>query len=140
MKQKITPAIILLDDFDKFANEDKDHKNAEEYVTIQSCIDEIKNYDVFVIATANDLSLVPSSLLRAGRFDTTIEVKNPQGQDAEQIIKHYLSLKNSVADMDFKQLARILNGRSCAELETIINQAGIGLFFCLFFDSNCSKN
>ena len=24
--------------------------------------------------------------------------------------------------MDFKQLARILNGRSCAELETIINQ------------------
>ena len=69
------PSIILLDDFDKFANEDKDHKNAEEYVTIQSCIDEIKNYDVFVIATANDLSLVPSSLLRAGRFDTTIEIK-----------------------------------------------------------------
>lgn len=78
-----------------------------------------------MIATANDLSLVPSSLLRAGRFDTTIEIKNPKGQDAEQIIKHYLSLKNSVADMDFKQLARILNGRSCAELETIINQAGI---------------
>lgn len=120
-----TPSIILLDDFDKFANEDKDHKNAEEYVTIQSCIDEIKKYDVFVIATANDLSLVPSSLLRAGRFDTTIEIKNPKGEDAEQIIKHYLSLKNSVADMDFKQLARILNGRSCAELETIINQAGI---------------
>ena len=120
-----TPSIILLDDFDKFANEDKDHKNAEEYITIQSCIDEIKNYDVFVIATANDLSLVPSSLLRAGRFDTTIKIKNPKGQDAEQIIKHYISLKNSVADMDFNQLARILNGRSCAELETIINQAGI---------------
>lgn len=120
-----TPSIILLDDFDKFANEDKDHRNAEEYVTIQSCIDEIKDYDVFVIATANDLSLVPNSLLRAGRFDTTIEVKNPKGDDAEKIIKHYLSLKNSVADMDYRQLARILNGRSCAELETIVNQAGI---------------
>lgn len=123
--KKNEPSIILLDDFDKFANEDKDHKNAEEYVTIQSCIDEIKEHDVFVIATANDLTLVPDSLLRAGRFDTTIEVKNPKGEDAEQIIRHYLSLKNTVADMDYKQLARILNGRSCAELETIINQAGI---------------
>lgn len=44
-----------------------------------------------MIAIANDLSLVPTSLLRAGRFDTTIEVKNPKGEDAEQIIKHYLS-------------------------------------------------
>lgn len=63
------PSLVLLDDFDKFANEDKDHKNAEEYVTIQSCIDDIKSSEVFVIATANDLRLVPDSLIRAGRFD-----------------------------------------------------------------------
>ena len=120
-----TPSIILLDDFDKFANADTNHKNAEEYVTIQSCIDDIKNYDVYVFATANDLKLIPDSLLRAGRFDTVLEVKPPKGKDAEQIIKHYLSTKKSVAEIDYKQLARILNGKSCAELETIINEAGI---------------
>lgn len=119
------PSLVLLDDFDKFANEDKDHKNAEEYVTIQSCIDDVKSSEVFVIATANDLRLVPDSLLRAGRFDTSIEIKAPKGLDAEMIIKHYLSGKNAVANLDVKQLSRILNGRSCAELETIINQAGI---------------
>ena len=119
------PSIVLLDDFDKFANEDKDHKNAEEYVTIQSCIDDVKSAEVFVIATANDLRLVPESLLRAGRFDTSIEIKAPKGLDAEKIINHYLSGKNTVANLDVKKLARILNGRSCAELETIINQAGI---------------
>lgn len=119
------PSLVLLDDFDKFANEDKDHKNAEEYVTIQSCIDDVKSSEVFVIATANDLRLVPDSLLRAGRFDTSIEIKAPKGIDAEMIIKHYLSGKTTVANLDVKQLARILNGRSCAELETIINQAGI---------------
>lgn len=80
---------------------------------------------MFVIATANDLCLVPDSLLRAGRFDTSIEIKAPKGIDAEMIIKHYLSGKNTVANLDVKQLTRILNGRSCAELETIINQAGI---------------
>ena len=64
-------------------------------------------------------------MLRAGRFDTSIEIKAPKWIDAEMIIKHYLSGKNTVANLDVKQLARILNGRSCAELETIINQAGI---------------
>ena len=119
------PSLVLLDDFDKFANEDKDHKNAEEYATIQSCIDDVKFSDVFVIATANDLYLIPDSLIRAGRFDISIEIKAPKGTDAEKIIKHYLSEKNTVDNLDVKQLARILNGRSCAELETIINQAGI---------------
>lgn len=119
------PSIILLDDIDKFANEDKDHKNAEEYITVQSCIDDVKGLDVFVIATANDLYLIPDSLLRAGRFDTSIKVENPKGQDAVDIIKHYLSKKNYVADIDTTVIAKILNHRSCAELESIINQAGI---------------
>lgn len=32
------PAIVFLDDMDKFANEDSFHPDAEEYVTVQSCI------------------------------------------------------------------------------------------------------
>lgn len=123
--KKNTPSIILLDDFDKFANEDKDHKDAEEYVAIQSCIDEIKDYDVFVFATANDLCKVPESLLRAGRFDISIRVKNPKYEDAIKIIKYYLSKKSYVGTIDVVEIAKILHGRSCAELESIINQAGI---------------
>lgn len=119
------PSIVFLDDMDKFANEDENHKNAEEYVTIQSCIDDSKGNDVLVFATANDLSFVPDSLIRAGRFDILINVKNPRGEDSVNIIKHYLSQKNYVADINAEEIARILNGRSCAELESIINQAGI---------------
>lgn len=72
-----TPSIVFLDDVDKFANEDNMHRDAEEYVTIQSCIDEVKNDDVFVLATANDESKLPNSLLRCGRFDKIINVKPP---------------------------------------------------------------
>ena len=57
MQKNNAPSLVLLDDFDKFVNEDKGHKNAEEYVTIQSCIDDVKSSEVFVIATANDLRL-----------------------------------------------------------------------------------
>ena len=118
------PSIILLDDMDKFANEDNNHRNAEEYVTVQSCIDEVKGKDVFVIATTNGTDNLPKSLLRAGRFDTIIEVKAPEGQDAADIIKYYLSTKKTLFDVNAEDVARIMNGKSCAALETVINIAG----------------
>ena len=119
------PAIVLLDDMDKFANEDSAHCNADEYVTIQSCIDEYKGRGLFVLATANDIDDLPDSLLRAGRFDRVMEIKPPRGKDAEKIIGYYLSKKKVAQDLDVELISRILDGRSCAELETIVNDAGI---------------
>lgn len=120
-----TPSIVLLEDMDKFANEDNLHRNAEEYVTIQSCIDDLDDSEVFVIATANDTENLPDSLVRAGRFDKTICVKPPCGKDAEEIVRYYLSEKKYVSNIDAAFIAKLLNGRSCAELEAIINEAGV---------------
>lgn len=119
-----TPSIILLDDMDKFANEDDSHKNAAEYVTVQSCIDEVKGKDVFVLATTNGTRNLPGSLLRAGRFDTIINVNAPDKKDAIEIVKHYLSTKKAIAGVNAEDVARLLSGKSCAELETVINTAG----------------
>lgn len=119
------PSIVFLDDMDKFANEDSHHENAEEFVTIQSCIDECKDYEVFVLATTNKLDAIPRSLLRPGRFDKKIIIDNPEGEDAEKIIKHYLKKKKCAKDVDPKEISRLLNGKSCAALETVINEAGV---------------
>ena len=121
------PSIVLLDDMDKFANEDCSRSDAEEYVTIQSCIDAIKTEgkEVFVFATANNTRKLPNSLIRAGRFDKVIEMKVPAVKDAAKIIAHYLSQKKVEDNLNFDELARILQGHSCAELESIINEAGI---------------
>ena len=117
--------IVFLDDMDKFSNADQDDSNTEEYVTIQSCIDECKGCGVFTIATVNKIRVLPDSLLRAGRFDEIIKVTTPKGKEAEIIIEHFLKSKKAVGDIDIKELALILEGESCAELETIINTAGI---------------
>ncbi|MCD8308393.1 MAG: AAA family ATPase [Clostridia bacterium] len=119
------PSVVFLDDMDKFANEDGDHPNAEEYVTVQACIDDCRGYEVFVLATANDLDSLPDSLLRAGRFDKIIKVETPNSRDAEGIVGYYLSTKNFVGDIDAIEIASILDGKSCAELETVINHAGL---------------
>ena len=119
------PSVIVLDDMDKYTDADRYNQDAEEYVTIQSCIDDIKDKNVFVIATANSLYSFPRSLLRAGRFDRIIRVDVPHGKDAESIVAHYIRGKAFVDDIDARTIARIMDGRSCAELEKVINEAGI---------------
>lgn len=119
------PSIVLLDDMDKFANGDECHPDEEEYVTIQSCIDGVKNKEVFVLATVNNMRCLPRSLYRAGRFDRVIKIETPWGKDALEIIAHHLKSKQFVQDVDVQTIARIMDGRSCAELETVINEAGL---------------
>ena len=119
------PSIVFLDDMDKFANDDEGHRDSEEFVTVQSCIDEVKGREVFVLATANAIHKLPRSLVRAGRFDRRIEVDTPDAEDAKRIIGHYLAQKKLTGDLDYAAIAAILSGRSCASLETVINEAAL---------------
>ncbi len=119
------PAIVLLDDLDKFANEDRYHRDAEEYVTVQTCIDDVKDLPVFVIATSNDYEKLPGSLVRSGRFDKYYFMRFPGIEDAKKIIEFYLKNKKVGKDVDVEEIARFSEGHSCADLETVINEAGI---------------
>lgn len=119
------PSIICLDDLDKFAKEDYYRCDAEEYVAVQAGIDDTKDSDVFVIATANDIDKLPDSLIRAGRFDKKIEVSRPTDEDACKIIKHYLKDKKLSEKVNFEDLTKMISYSSCAELETIINEAAL---------------
>lgn len=121
---KNQPSIILLDDLDKFSENDN-RSNQEEYVTVQSLIDDMKDEDVFVIATANDYSCLPDSLVRAGRFDIQLEINNPKEEDAIKIFDYYLKNKKISKDVNTKDISCILTDSSCAELEKVCNQAGI---------------
>lgn len=118
------PSVIFLDDMDKFAA-DSDCRNPEEYVAIQTGIDDVHGADVFVIATANNIHEITRSLLRAGRFDRVIEVKTPNRAEAVKIVGHYIEGKAIAADVTPALVARLMDGNSCAELEGVLNEAGI---------------
>lgn len=124
--KKNAPAIVLLDDMDKFANEDDRHIDAEEYVAVQAGIDEVKGCNVFVFATVNEIRKLPRSLIRSGRFDRKIEVNSPTDRDAEEIIKYYLAEKKVSDNVNMDDLVKMVSYGSCAELETILNEAAIG--------------
>ena len=123
--KKNSPSIIFLDDMDKFANDDEKHRDAKEYVAVQAGIDSVKECDVFVIATTNDIRKLPQSLIRPGRFDKTIIMKSPTKEDAQKIIKHYLKNKKLSNSVNFDDLCKMMSYHSCADLETIINEAAV---------------
>ncbi|MBQ1342030.1 MAG: AAA family ATPase, partial [Erysipelotrichaceae bacterium] len=123
MAKENAPSIVFMDDMDKFA--DEDNMYSEEYTVVQSCIDEVKGYKVLALATVNEPDRLPRSLTRVGRFDKTIKVGNPGRDDSEKIVKHYLSMRGCDDSVDYKEVARLLDGQSCATLESIINEASI---------------
>lgn len=122
------PSIVFLDDLDKFSETSYRNSDAEEYVAIQSELDGIKDKgnDVYCIATCNDIDNLPVSLIRAGRFDNRIEVCAPKDLSvAAEIIAYYLKDKNVSDEINAADIARLTEGNTCAELETVINEAGI---------------
>ncbi len=116
------PAVILFDDIDKFSEGSQRNSDAEEFVAIQTGIDTIieHGYDIFCIATCNDIDNLPRSLIRAGRFDSRIEVTAPADLTvASKIIGHYLKNKNVSEEIHSYEIARLVQGKSCAELEKL---------------------
>lgn len=124
-----TPSIILFDDMDKFFSEDNQRRNPEELIMIQSYMDQFKDKDIFIIATANVLRDIPTTLLRAGRFEKIIKINRPNRKDAIQLIENYIQNKPIAKDITPQWIGNIMNGSSCAELEGILNEAGIYAVF-----------
>ncbi len=118
------PSIVLLDDLDKFSD-DRHLFRSEEMVTVQACMDDAHGTGVLVMATANDIDDFPDSLLRSGRFDMVIEVECPAGDDSRRIVEHYLAERGCGEGLDSEEIARLLDGGSCAQLEAVINEAAM---------------
>lgn len=124
--KKNAPSIVFLDDIDKFAEKggnDFDDNDPEEFVTIQSCIDEVKDESVFIIATANKIRKLPKSLLRPGRLGKCLYVRLPKPNESEKIIEHYLSKTRMRTDLDALSISKLLYGETCATLENVIARA-----------------
>lgn len=97
---------------------------------------------VFVVATANDVSMLPPELLRRGRFDELFFVDLPTANERREILslymKRYLKLNfagpfsDKVIDLsegftgaDLESTVRELAYRSIANDEFVINEANI---------------
>ncbi|MEX1183626.1 MAG: AAA family ATPase [Gemmatimonadota bacterium] len=77
--------------------------------------------DVFVVATANDISRLPPEFLRKGRFDETFFVDLPDEETRAQIAAIHLKKRGQDhAAFDLPVLATATHGFSGAEIEQVV--------------------
>ena len=80
-----------------------------------------KRQEVFVVATANDLSLLPPELLRKGRFDEIFFVDLPDPQERQTIFDIHLKLRRQDQEQfDLARLVEASEGYSGAEIEQAV--------------------
>lgn len=83
-----------------------------------------KNSEVFVIATANDISSIPPELLRKGRFDEIFFVDLPNATERKEIFEiHIKKINRDIKNFDIDKLVENSKGFSGAEIEEAIKEA-----------------
>ena len=83
-----------------------------------------KTADVFLVATANNVSDLPPELLRGGRFDSIFWVDLPEDEQRREIISiHLKKVKRPTALYNIERLAEVSTGFSGAEIEVWIKEA-----------------
>lgn len=83
-----------------------------------------KTQPVFVVATANDISLLPPELLRKGRFDEIFFVDLPNEEDRKSIFSIHLAKKNQApSNFGLEKLAKESVGFNGAEIEECVKEA-----------------
>ena len=97
---------------------------------------------VFVVATANDVSMLPSELLRRGRFDELFFIDLPTSEERFDIIKMYMrkylsldfvgELANKIVDMtegftgaDLESTVRDLAYRVIANEDFVLDEENV---------------
>ncbi|MEM4318398.1 MAG: ATP-binding protein [Candidatus Pacearchaeota archaeon] len=125
-------AIIYFDEFDALGREREDaHEATARIVSVLASnmdgIEETKN--VIFIASTNHLNAIDYALLRPGRFDRLIEVKNPTKNERKEIFKIHQEKAKKLAEreifkqIDLEKISEATEGYSGADIAEIIRRA-----------------
>jgi SpoVK/Ycf46/Vps4 family AAA+-type ATPase len=123
MAESMAPAVLWIDEIEKgFAQTSSSDSGTSRrlFGSFLTWLQE-KRADVFVIATANDLSQLPPELVRKGRFDEIFFVDLPNAEAREVIFTIHLSRRKQDPDpFDLPLLVEATAGYSGAEIEQAV--------------------
>lgn len=125
VSETISPCILWIDEIDKAftnLNSKADSGTTNRILaTFISWLSE-KTKPVFIIATANNIDLLPLEILRKGRFDEIFFLDLPQFNERQEIFKiHLQSFRpNTWKDFDYLKLAELSQSFSGAEIRQSI--------------------
>ena len=124
--ETLSPCILWIDEIDKAFKESKTDSGTTNRVfsTFLTWLSEKKS-SVFIVATANDISLLPLEVIRKGRFDEIFFIGLPSLEEKKSIFKVHLSRlrPKSWNKYDICLLSEMSKKFSGAEIEEVIIEA-----------------
>ena len=132
--ETISPCILWIDEIDKaFSNNDNRGDSGTSNRVLATFISWLseKTKPVFVIATANNIDLLPIEIIRKGRFDEIFFLDLPEIEEREEIFKIHLQAfrPNSWQSFDYCQLAQASESFSGAEIRQSIIEGMYHAFY-----------
>ena len=132
--ETISPCILWIDEIDKaFSNTDNRGDSGTSNRVLATFISWLseKTKPVFVIATANNIDLLPIEIIRKGRFDEIFFLDLPEQEEREEIFKIHLQTfrPNSWESFDYSQLAKASESFSGAEIRQSIIEGMYHAFY-----------
>ena len=134
--ESVSPVVFWIDEIDKAFRGSRGSGAATDagtssrvFSTFLTWLSEKKS-PVFVVATANDVSMLPPELLRKGRFDEIFFVDLPLFKERKEIFRvHLAKRKMDPSKFDLDTLARSSAGYSGAEIEESVISAMFDVFY-----------
>ncbi|MGG6296262.1 AAA family ATPase [Leptolyngbya sp. AN02str] len=134
LAESMAPAVLWIDEIEKsFSSNsgDSDGGLSKRMFGFFLTWMQEKSENVFVVATANDISQVPPELFRKGRFDEVFFVDLPDHLERGVILQTHLLQRNQIPQQfDFPTLVAATDGFSGAEIE----QAVISALYCALYE------
>jgi AAA+ superfamily predicted ATPase len=133
--ESVAPAVLWVDEIDKAVAGSQSSAltdggtTARVFGTFLTWLSE-KRTPVFVVATANNVSLLPPELMRKGRFDEIFFVDLPAEAEREQIFRIHLARRGRPPEnFDIQALVGASGNFSGAEIEEAIISALYDAFY-----------
>ncbi len=125
--KKNAPSIIFIDEIDAVGKRRDGTRNDEREATLNQLLTEMDGFEessgVVVVAATNNIEVMDSALLRAGRFDRRIFVELPTPKERESILAKYL--RNIPHDVKLDEISKMSTGFSGAALAAFVNEAAL---------------
>lgn len=124
MAESMAPSVLWIDEIEKSLGAQQSNEDSglsqRMFGSFLTWMQE-KSQDVFVVATANDISGIPPELMRKGRFDEVFFVDLPDASEREIILKIHLGLRKQVpSQLDIPVVVQETEGFSGAEIEQVV--------------------
>lgn len=120
-KQYQSPAcVVFCEDVDRVAAGDRS-VSMDDLLNIIDGID-TKTANIITVLTTNDVESINAAMLRPGRLDAVIEVKEPDARAVEKLIRVYGG-RVIPAHLDLKEVGELLAGQIPAVIAEVVKRA-----------------